>query len=497
MTLSGSAWLWLLVPYAALVLLVLRSYRPKVGVPFLDLWPRELSPQRRHHGFRIPPLALWLMLLAILAGILAMARPMKRGESARAIRVSMVVDRGIVMLAGNRLQRARERVLRELPPLLEPDATIEVIDDQGYRQLVGPGGLAKALAGEAGTLDTRDAVNAIVRRLVNESDDPIVLMSEPVAGVPAGRVVVATPSGVVRNVGIVSADAVANRVLLRVRNNSDVKQVRCELEGQEGKGEGHRETTLDLPAWGQEMQYTLECPKGRPLTIRLDVADDLAVDNVFRVPADPSVKLEMSAGVPPAVGRFVERYQRVRPAGADAMVVHVLASSEGGIPPRSVVVLAGEAEGEGSVELSDARVLPEHPLFANVRLPRTVLASRQKPPVLSDGIWRILLADQGRPLLASDEVNRRVWIGFDSKPWARETDYPIFWNNLVAFLSARERLQVNVPSPALMSITAPDQPLLIPSNAVRAVNLAEYCWCAASVLVLGAMLSIAVPKLGR
>jgi hypothetical protein len=76
MSLSSPIWLVLLVPWGALVLLLLRGQLHRYPVPFLRLWRSE-SPQTRppNRAFDKPPPALLSLLLAILLAILAAAGP--------------------------------------------------------------------------------------------------------------------------------------------------------------------------------------------------------------------------------------------------------------------------------------------------------------------------------------------------------------------------------------------------------------------------------------
>src|SRR3954470_8084040 len=85
-----------LIPWSAVVLSLVWGRRPRVDVPFLDLWPAHGEGVKVRRRVTPPPVALALAILAMLLAILAAGRPgallPHRGET-----LAMVVDRGWTM----------------------------------------------------------------------------------------------------------------------------------------------------------------------------------------------------------------------------------------------------------------------------------------------------------------------------------------------------------------------------------------------------------------
>lgn len=426
---SEPGWLWALVPWSALVVVVLRGYRPHIVVPYLDLWPRDDAPTPHRRRWRIPPVPVLLILLSVLTSVISLAGPSLPTSLPRLAHLKIVVDRGLSMLAGDRLAKVSADILRELPAYLEPDASIEVVEADGARQLVGPQGLRAALEQPAQAIAIDESLAVTLRRLEQEDSGPILVISARPAGVSEHILATGKP-GRLANVGIVSAAAREGHLLLRLRNDSFLAEVSVVLKG--GRRTDRR--TLKLPEQGGEREYVLVWPETPPLSVTLDVSDDLAEDNLFWIlPERLNPRLDLSPGLPESLERFAASYAAARPPAANAPVIH-LVSEVASAAPASILVQAGDVP----VDPSSLR-MADHPLLSNVRLPDRMLAVQQPLP---SGDWQVILSAGTRPLLAVDEPNRRVWVGFSAEGWDREIDYPIFWTNLIEFIT---------PSPGVMA----------------------------------------------
>jgi hypothetical protein len=75
MTFAAPLLLLALLPWTALVAYLLIGRRKRVLVPFVELWKMPIRPRRTTRALHVPPAAVTLMLLALLAALLAAARP--------------------------------------------------------------------------------------------------------------------------------------------------------------------------------------------------------------------------------------------------------------------------------------------------------------------------------------------------------------------------------------------------------------------------------------
>src|SRR5947209_20519577 len=99
MAFLSPVWLLTLVPWALLAAWLLRGRRRRVKVPFLHLWRGPLPLEIPKRGWRTPPIWLALVLLALLAALLAAARPVVRPHRMAGAPLTIMVDRGMSMSA--------------------------------------------------------------------------------------------------------------------------------------------------------------------------------------------------------------------------------------------------------------------------------------------------------------------------------------------------------------------------------------------------------------
>src|SRR5688572_861854 len=100
MLLASPLFLWLLLPWSAVVAWFLWGWRDRVAVPFIDLWRGAVLQRTARRSFLPPPITIVLILLASLFAILAAAGPSVQTLWGRSeIHVVVIVDRGITMSA--------------------------------------------------------------------------------------------------------------------------------------------------------------------------------------------------------------------------------------------------------------------------------------------------------------------------------------------------------------------------------------------------------------
>src|SRR5688572_15992527 len=98
MSFLAPLWLLALVPWGALLVWVLTGRRKRERIPFLPLWdaPEELRrPPKK--AIEPPPIAITLLLVAILSAILAAAGPRPRLGQADQRQIIFLIDRGASM----------------------------------------------------------------------------------------------------------------------------------------------------------------------------------------------------------------------------------------------------------------------------------------------------------------------------------------------------------------------------------------------------------------
>lgn len=400
MGLATPSWLWLLLPWAALVVITLRAYRKRIAVPYLDLWPREEVSEGRRRAWRPPALPIVLLLAALLLAVVALSRPEMSSRTPTIKRITVVLDRGITMLAGDRLRQAAEAAMTALMPLLDTEAQITLIDPLEGEELLGPASLRSAMGRPATAVDLR----ARIARAAGPA--PVLIISDQA-------------QGAIENVGIVSASARGGECWLRLRNDSSLVRATVQFAA-DGKA---FTTDIDLPARGEERNYVLRCPKEQPLRVELEVVDDLEDDNVWWImPEVITPRISTGQGLPDWANRFAASYARAKPPGEFSKDVVMSAELVEGSP----CVVIGVSEDQ--IELPPDAVILDHPVLANVVLPVRVRGGAALPA----GEWQILVSASGRPLLAANDASRTLWIGF--RPDGEITpDYLVLLSNAVEF----------------------------------------------------------------
>lgn len=414
MSLLQPWWLILLGPWAGLVILALRQYRPKVLVPYLDLWPREEPrDQQKRRGWRPPAFPVAMLLGAMLAGVLALGRPVWEGRRPTLPKMTIIVDRGVTMLAGGRDQRVADRALGILEPLLAEDSEIRVIDTLGGDRLVSRGQLGQVLHQPATPVDTQTRVRVLVRGQRAGGGVTVMLSDHPAVD---ANVVQIGPENAVRNIGIVRAAVTEKQCLVEVRNDTELTEATVVISGI-----SHR---VQLPPRGQARQYTLPADGDGMIHVHLDVADDLADDNDWWILPDKlAPKLVVSPAVSPVVKRFAAAYSATR-TKLDGTTVQIVPANEAGADYCIIV-----APADRIVNVPALRA--DHLILRNVRLPEQVLATSASLPV---GEWQPILTAGGTVILAADATHRRVWLGMELPEESAEQ--VLLWTNIVDFVGS-------------------------------------------------------------
>ncbi len=428
-------WLVGLVPWAALAIWLFRGRRPRVRVPFLSLWRGPIPLEIPKSGWEAPPIWVMATLIAILAAILAAARPLIRLTTARHQPITIVVDRGITMSARRegmtQFSRAAQKLNDALRSRLATSASVDLLTVPGEWKRTSIGQWAGVVAGESPTaLDTRDSLRRAIRDRLGNDEGPVIVLSDLPVGIDDPRVVQIAHDGQRQNVAIVHVAArvaPTPQVMVQLKNDSTsgtatirvssgIQQIdqRVVLPGHKGR----QNYFFDLPSLDSEIEVDL-----------MEADDQPADDRAWLVREGANPKIEARSPLSPELQRMIEVYSRHRPSSAESKTVLVLNSNAqlSRDNPGAIVLPATEPLQLGTPAIA------AHPVTEHVSwdaMPADVRIARNAP-----ADWKPLVTIGGKTLVAvrSDPV-RQIWVGFESQAWARTTDFVVFWANVFNWL---------------------------------------------------------------
>ena len=247
------------------------------------------------------------------------------------------------------------------------------------------------------------------------------------------RIVQIAPAKPIQNVAITKfavRETPTPQAMVTIANSSSQERATLRLRS------GERtviERAVDLPrAPGGEAKIFVDLPALDAAAVaEIDVADDIAVDNVAHAKRQRSFPaIEMRAAAPAEVRRVVDAYSKTRPASETSGRIAVV--GDGAIPsdvPVAIIASAssGRAAGAGAVTVA------AHPVSAGVDWADAKTQAVGVPP--GQG-WRAVVSIDGRPAVAVREApHRQVWIGFDAPELARTPEFVIFWTNIFDWLA--------------------------------------------------------------
>ena len=433
---ASPIWLALLLPpWAAVAAWLMWSRRgARTDVPFLALWrggSAESPTEKRE--FRPPPVALVATLLAILLAIVASARPgvfvAAAGEEGPL--VTIIVDRGVTMSTRDRLTEVIEAARPAVLEAFREGPTDLVVVPDGTPQHVSRAEWSRLASSATPTQEqTADSVRAAVARALAKTSGPVVVMSDQAIATNP-RVVQIAPAKPLENVAItnfVVRETPRPQAMIVVANNSPRETATLRVRSGE---RNVAERAIDLPrAAGGEAKFFVDLPSLDAVAVaEIDVADDIAIDNVAHAKRQRSFPaIEVRAAVPAEVRRVVEAYGKSRPANEASRRVAVVADDA--VPtdvPVAIVAGATSNPQPGPVTVA------AHPVSAGVDWAD---AKAQASGTPSGEGWRAIVSIGGNPAVAVREApHRQVWIGFDAPDFARTPAFVIFWTNVFDWLA--------------------------------------------------------------
>lgn len=405
-------WLLLLIPWAGLAVWMLRRRPTAVEVPFVALWRGEVSPRSTLRGTRRPPISVILLLLAILAAITGAARPMVRGDGGG--EVVIVVDCGITMSATDASGRTRfERVLQAVRDAA-PDRlklSVQSIPPRRSEPIDSPAPTA---------VDTRQALQAHVLRLLNTNNVPVVVITDQDVGMSHDRLVVVSPEPM-GDIAISHVAARANQVMAKVVNYAAAP---ASVTVTARSGSQSSSQSVDVMA-GESSDVFLDLPLDRTVEVSISPVSANALNDVAylaRTSAWP--RPTIVGAVPASLRQFIEAYTKARPPGDDSR--QILISDTAREQDNSIHIDTSSP----SVAATGEPALSDHQLVRNVDW-TTIRDGRihGRPPAGATPIASF----GGQPAIAIGP-GKRVWIGLSSPTWPLRPDYVVFLTNVLDWL---------------------------------------------------------------
>lgn len=410
---AAPLWLWTLLPWLAAVLYLLWGRRPRVDVPFLDLWPSSGDDAVRvRRRATPPPIALALAILGTLLALLAAGRPGIRSTHVDAVRV---LDCGYTMSARGQGGTRLEQVM--------PEASF--ISDM---RVIPVGDTALS----ATALDTRAALSAAIRRtLLEHETEHVVVLSDQETGVTDDRIIQIAPPQPIRNARIVFASArefPAPQIMVRLRSDGTLPRAMLRVSS----GAQRVEREILLPS-GEHDEF-IDMPRlGETIRTELEADDDQPADNsVWLVRQASWPRIEPRLPLSPELQRMIGVYQRERPSTQSSSTL-VIVSAVTDLPnDRPGVVLPDDV---AEMTAISGMQMKDHPLTKDLTwrdLGATRLA-RVGPPA---GWTPIVTVGNETWVAVRDMPARGVWIGFDTRAWATSPEFVVFWASVLNWAGA-------------------------------------------------------------
>jgi hypothetical protein len=429
MAFLAPAWLFALIPWGALALWSMFGRRKRTWVPYLPLWDAPEELKRPKKGFEPPPIALVLALLATLLGLVAMARPMWDARRDRG-GVTIIVDRGDSMSARiNGRARYADLASEVAPKVAETlgpgkvdlidavGSSVEATDRSNWQSLVANW--------KRTALDSTESLRSTVRQRL-ERGESVLLLSDRDLAIEDDQLIQVKPRRGVHNAGIVALAHRPGRVMVTLRTtDANARTLRIQCRDQTAV------RTIDLePGADQKMFVDLNAPADT-IEASLEGADDFdGDDRAWLVPVRAWPVVQTRTPVPDELRRMIDVYSKLRLPAEGSSVIAIarpgeLKSDEAG------VALAQVDTGESPQGQVSARA---HPILTGVDFSplQKSAAVATRPP--GEG-WTWVARIGAHTIIAVREGEvRQVWVGFESREFARTPAFVVFWTNLLDWI---------------------------------------------------------------
>ncbi len=433
MAFLSSIWLFALIPWSLFTLWMLVGRRRRQWVPFLALWDAPEEIRRPKKGFEPPPKSLVLALLALLLGILAMSQPrlwspnqvLDRG------RITLIVDRGASMSALINGQPRYATLAKEVGPALVSQFGLGSVD------------LIDAATGELHhtdrsdwygqvpqwkrtALDTAPLLKTTVAQQL-QRNQPTILLSDRDLGLTSDQLLQIKPKTPVQNAGIINLANRPGQVMVTLRATDATTRL------------------LRVTSGTKTVEQTVTLEPGPDQNIFLDL--DTSADTIQAIlAADPKVPdnyegddlawltrrqsapvIEPRIALPEEVRRVITVYARHRPPGDSSAKLPIARPGE--LKADEPGILLAPVTGTESPK-GDLTTRP-HPLLNGISDWHAIAAGASLASSRPGEGWTNLISQGNQPLVAVKETDaRQVWIGFESREFARTPAFVIFWANI-------------------------------------------------------------------
>lgn len=433
MTLLAPVWLWLVVPWLALVVYLLRATGRDVQVPFIDLWKDHAPAPAPRRTRRLPPLSVLLILSAMLLAILAAAKPAIRTVGSGG-RIAAIVDAGATMPARalrSALEQAHQAMLNAGWSRWQVDLLI-LPGDEARQTIVSdwPSHTADLSPVEE---DTAPALNRAIRRQLATSSESLLVISNQRLPVDDDRLIHIVPDHAIANAGIAHAAIGLTprpQLMLRVLNQSPVTTATLRLTLDDA---APIEQLIDLPAAGETRDLFIDLPHAPDvLAAHILIDDDLPHDNRAMLRRRGAwARIEPLGPLPAELSRMLDIYSRHRPARDDAPRI-VITADPARLPPAvaGAVALAGDRSASVADELS----VTAHPITRDIAWDDWLTSVARTTAHLPDGLQPLVTSGDDVLLAIRDTPARQVWLAFDTTPLTATPQYVILWTNILTWL---------------------------------------------------------------
>lgn len=431
MTFVAPIWLFGLLPWAVLTIWLLWGRRTTAAVPFVALWRGPVVGPRAKRSVRLPPLALALLILAVLLAILSAAGPVIPPGHPSVPTPTVIVDRGMTMSArGSSGIRFRSATRDAAGEMLHDwgDGPIDVVVlPAGQAEAADRARFADRIAAEPLTAaNTAAELRASVAGPLAHGTGPVIVISDRVLDRSDPRLIQVAPDSPVEDVGIAALSmrvAPKPQLMVKVLNQSDKQDVVLRIETA-GRA---IDRPIHLPPRGQAQNEFIDVlDPGPVVSVKIEGIDDLpADDQAWLVRGESWPVIEARSVLPAELQRVIEIYDRRRLATESSAQVGVFAAPAelpGSEPAILTATRGSGASLSGTPQLSVAYSPITDGISFDAALKDAIIVD---PP--ADG-WSPLLSLNGKPIIAMRTAPaRQVWVGLWSNQWTRSVDFVLFW----------------------------------------------------------------------
>jgi hypothetical protein len=315
-------------------------------------------------------------------------------------------------------------------------------------------------------VDTGGALRALVAQRLAETRRAVIVISDQPIGIEDRRLIQIAPQTMPRNVAIVrlaARERPAAQVMVRVRNQGGPTgaMARVVSEGRE-----LARTRIELPGTGQ-LDYFLDVRGiGRWVAVELEVEDDLPADNrafLVRQRAWPIV--EARAAIPAELGRVIELYGRLRPAGEGSKHVAVVSSTDALPANEPGAAAAGPGGLPSTPGITGPVKVVDHAVTRAVSDWQAAVRDAAMIAGPADPSWTAVVSVAGQALVAvREQPIRQVWVGFASSHWPSSPDFVVFWSSAFNWLGEGSEAFVAHPVSRLAEGWKPIEGLQVPKG---------------------------------